>query len=241
MARSTIATTALLFFTALMMLNAGRVGAADGPTDDGGTLTTSFTYHAGTTDTPETARGLAIFGAKLAAAEQAAAALARKGLRRDDGERRMEILCLVADAASATIIDESVSGSDGGAFTLTVQSHITLADFVRAGIADAAFDREERHLSWQQEMEPTLPPDPAPGQALARVYRYIRRHHWRMAVIYLDHLSRQYPYWADPLLAKATAFQAMHETARAVQALKKACALGSAAACTRQRTLAGEE
>ena len=59
MTRSTIAATALLLFTALVILNAGRVGAADGQTDEGGVLTTSFTYHAGTTDTPETARGLA--------------------------------------------------------------------------------------------------------------------------------------------------------------------------------------
>jgi hypothetical protein len=80
---------------------------------------------------------------------------------------------------------------------------------------------------WSRWCRPTI----APARELSRAYRYIRKHHWRMAIIYLDHLEKKYPHWGTLFLAKAMAYLGMHETDRAISALSSACYLGDQEAC----------
>jgi hypothetical protein len=87
------------------------------------------------------------------------------------------------------------------------------------------------HFSLQEEMEPVVSSTIAPARELSRAYRYIRKHHWRMAIIYLDHLEKKYPHWGTLFLAKAMAYLGMHETDRAISALSSACYLGDQEAC----------
>ncbi len=191
---------------------------------------TTFSYRAGSGDSPETARALALYGAKYKAVLLSAKQLADNGVLKDYGERQMEILCLVADELPADIVDAAFV-KEGSTYRVTIKSSASLADFVRAEIRNAAFEEIERHFSLQEEMEPVVLPTIAPAQELSRAYRYISNHHWRMAIIYLDHLERKYPHWGTLLLAKAMAYLGMHETERTVSALSSACYLGDQDAC----------
>ena len=80
-------------------------------------------------------------------------------------------------------------------------------------------------------MEPVVSETIDPAKELSRAHRYLRKHHWRMAIIYLDHLEGKYPHWGALFFAKALGFQGMHETERAKEALSSACRLGSREAC----------
>ena len=191
---------------------------------------TVFSYHAGPGDSRQTARALALFGATYKAVVLSADHLAGKGWLKDYGDRQMEVFCLVADSLKTGIIQQSFSEKEGVA-TIKFRRRISLNDFVRAEIRNAALEREERHFSLQEEMEPVVSPTIAPGQELSRAYRYIRKCHWRMAIIYLDHLENKYPCWGTLFHAKAMAYLGMHETGRALSALSSACHLGDQAAC----------
>lgn len=197
---------------------------------------TVFSYHAGTNDSRTTARALALYGAKYNAVLLAADHLAGKGLLKDYGDRQMEIFCLVADEMGHSIIEESFAEKERIA-TIKINSNVSLNDFVRAEIRNAAFEKIEKQFSLQEEMEPVVSPTIAPAQELSRAHRYIRRHHWRMAIIYLDHLEKKYPHWGPLFLAKAMAYLGMHETERAVSALSSACYLGDQKACLKLNEL----
>lgn len=213
----------------------GSIAEADSTVQEMQTVT-AFSYHAGPGDSRQTARALALYGATHKAVLLSADHLADSGLLKDYGDRKMEIFCLVADEMPYRMIDESFSEKTGIA-TIKIKSSASLKDFVRAEIRDAAFEKEEMNFSLQEELEPVVSPTIAPAQELSRAYRYIRNHHWRMAIIYLDHLERKYPHWATLFLAKAMAYLGMNETDRATSALTSACYLGEQDACLRMNEL----
>ena len=103
--------------------------------------------------------------------------------------------------------------------------------FVKAEIRNAALEKEEMQFSLQEEMEPVVPQAIDPAKDLSRAYRYVRKHHWRMAIIYLDHLEKKYPHWGALFYAKAMGFKGMHETEKAIASLSLACDLGNQDAC----------
>jgi tetratricopeptide (TPR) repeat protein len=70
-----------------------------------------------------------------------------------------------------------------------------------------------------------------PGQALAKAYWLIDRKEWRRAIIYLDRITRQYPNWPEAYEVKAVALKHENQIDAMRQALQRACALGSPAAC----------
>jgi len=191
---------------------------------------TSYSYHAGPGDSPTTARALSLYGAKYKSVLLSADQLAGRGLLKDYGDRQMEIFCLVVDKMQYSMLDDSFSEKDRIAVT-KIKSGVSLNDFVRAEIQNAEYEKEEANFSLQEEMEPVVSPIIAPAQELSRAYRYIRRHHWRMAIIYLDHLEKRYPHWGALFLAKALAYLGMHESERAISALSSACYLGDQGAC----------
>jgi hypothetical protein len=225
-------TAAKLFFLAIGLvywITDGAVAEADSSFRDMQT-TTVFSYRSGPGDSRDTMHALALYGAKHEAVVRAAGQLAARGLLKAYGERQMEVYCLVADRLQFSIADESFS-EDGCTCRVTIKSRVSLSDFVSAEIDDAALEKEELQFSLHEEMEPTVSPALDPARELSRAYRYIGKHHWRMAIIYLDHLEKKYPHWGALFLAKATAFQGMHETQKAMDALSSACHLGNQDAC----------
>jgi hypothetical protein len=193
-------------------------------------VVSDFSYPCGPGDSPEIARALSLFGAKYEAVLISAGRLAERGLLKDYGDKRMEIFCLATDELNASIVSASFSEKTN-ICTSKVKCSVALSDFVRAEIRNAALEEEERHFSFQQEMEPIVAPAIAPAKELSRAYRYLRKHQWRMAIIYLDHLEKKYRHWSALFLAKARGFQGMHRIENAEAALSTACQLGSQEAC----------
>jgi hypothetical protein len=231
-------TTAKLFFLAIMLVYSHpgvSIAEADSSVQEMQTVT-AFSYQAGPGDSRQIARALALYGAKQKAVSLSADGLAGRGLLKDYGDRKMEIFCLAADELQYRIVDERFSEKNSIA-SIQIKSSASLNDFVRAEIRNAAFEKEEKNFSLQEEMEPAVTPTIAPAKELSRAYRYIRRHHWRMAIIYLDHLERKYPHWGTLFLAKAMAYLGMHETDRAISALTSACYLGDQEACLKLNEL----
>ena len=231
-------TATILFFLAMVLVYFHpEVPDADADSSVEGMQTvTSFSYHAGPDDSQKTARALALYGAKYKAVLLSADHLAGRGLLKDQGDRQMEIFCLVADKLQYSMLDDSFSEKDRIAVA-KIKSSVSLDDFVRAEIRNAEFEKAEANFSLQEEMEPVLSPTIAPALELSRAYRYIRRHHWRMAIIYLDHLEKKYPHWGPLFLAKSIAYLEMHETERAISALSSACYLSDQEACLKLNEL----
>jgi hypothetical protein len=84
---------------------------------------------------------------------------------KDYEERQMEIFCLVADELQSNVIDESFSEKERIA-KVKIKSSISLNDFVRAEIRNAAFEKKEMHFSLQEEMEPVVSTDHRPGAGI---------------------------------------------------------------------------
>jgi hypothetical protein len=211
-------------------------GANAWPADNGNdgqmVAEVEFSYTAGPDEKPGTARALALFGAKYKAVVQCSDRLAEEGLLGADAGRKKAILCLVADAMRPQLLTQSIDAANH-TYTVKLRCICTLADYVKAEIRNQLLDKKELHLSLKEEMEPVMSPALAPALELARAYRYIRREHWRMAIIYLEHLEAKYPYWGPLYLAKATAFLGIHERERAVSAMASACHLGDQEACSK--------
>ena len=228
--RSGAAPKILLTALVLVYLHAGAsLPYADDDSQAVQTVT-ECSYHAGPGDSPEIARALALFGAQYEAVSIAARHLAGRGLLKNYGDRKMEIFCLVAGGLPTTILAASYSDKTH-TWSAKIKSRVSLADFVRAEIRNTALEKEELQFTWKEEMEPVVPEALDPATELSRAYRYLRRHHWRMAIIYLDHLEVKYPHWGALFFAKAAGFEGMHETERAMEAMSSACRLGNREAC----------
>jgi hypothetical protein len=225
-------TTVKIFLLVIMLLHSHPAVSLSETDNDlqGKQTVTAFSYRAGPGDTRETARALALFGAQHKAVLRSAETLARGGLPIDYGDKQREILCLAADELQFQVVDESFSEKND-TYTITIKATVSLGDFVKAEIRNAALEKEEMQFSFQEEMEPVVPQAIDPAKDLSRAYRYIRKHHWRMAIIYLDHLEKKYPHWGALFHAKAMGFKGMHETERVIESLSLACDLGNQDAC----------
>ena len=220
---------AILFLLLIIILPA--LSAADDPTsDDGVVLVTDFTYTIGKTDSTETSRALAFFGAKIKAVILSAKYLTHKGLLEHYGKKQQEIFCLTTDEIQVSIIDENVNEQTKSYF-VKIRTKVTSSDFIKAEIKNSALEKKESQLSYREEMGQYVSQTIDPGQELSRAYRHIRRGEWRIAVIYLDHLEKKYPNWGDIYLAKAIGFYSMDDADRMMDALKSACSLDNEEAC----------
>ena len=193
-------------------------------------IATSFTYRLGPGDSETVARALARFGARYKAAALAAKYLGHQGLLEHYGQRQKEILCLAAGEIKPLQLQEDFAG-ERGTFTVKGTFEVTASDFIQAEILDLTQGQQEKQWSYGEEMEQEVNAAVAPGLELARAYRFIRRQAFRMAVIYLHHLERKYPHWAEVYLAQAIALYALHSEAEMTVAFQKACVLGNQEAC----------
>jgi len=217
--------------------------AAPCDADDGGAdplrIVTDFTYKKGPDETMETARALALFGAKIKAVKLAATRLNRQGKLEHYEERQDEIFCLAANEMATTIIEETFQKGMGSCY-VRIQANVSIFDFIRAQNKNLEYDKQESAFDYRQEMDQPVLPVVNPAQELARAYRYIRREQWRIAIIYLDHLEKKYPCWCDVYRSKAIAFFGMDDINRAAAFLDTACRLGSKDACRGLSSLTAE-
>lgn len=205
-------------------------GANDQKADHRVTLMTDFSYRAGKGDSREVSRALALYGAKIKAVHLSAKYLMHKGLLEHYGKRQNEIFCLAVNNIEGSILDEKFSGKDA-AYYVKIQTEAKSTDFIQAEIRDLELEKAEFNFSYDEEMEQFVSKTINPGEELSRAYRYIRQGHWRIAIIYLNHLSKKYPHWSDLYLAKAIGYYCIHDNVRMTKALKIACSLGNQEAC----------
>ncbi len=200
------------------------------------TYTTEFSYYAGPGDSRETALALALYGGKQKAVLLSAKHLASQGLLNNFGDKLMAVFCLVADDLHSSLVYEYFSEKTD-CYTIKITSEISLIDFVKVEIENAELEKNEMQFSLKEEMDPFVTATINPAQELSRVYRYLGKQEWRMAIIYLDRLENKYPYWGEIFWAKALGFQGMHETEWEEKALASACKYGNHEACAKLETL----
>lgn len=193
-------------------------------------IATDYTYKISPGDSPQKYEALSLYGAKYKAVVLAAKYLSHKGLLENYGKKQKEIFCLVVDELKSTVMAKKLL-DNGNAFYIKIKTKVDSLDFIKAEIKDLQLEKDEKSFSLQDKMEQHVYQSIDPAKELSRAYRYIRKMHWRIAVIYLDHLARKYPNWSEIYLAKAIAFYAMHEMQSMMDALKTSCALGNREAC----------
>ena len=204
--------------------------AKDDQSDDPPALITDFTYRIGSGDSKEKYEALGLYGAKSKAVILSAKYLADKGLLENFGKKQKEIFCLAANELQATMIDEKYFGPNK-TYYIKIRVKPKTTDFIKAEIKNFELEKKEINFSWQEEMDQYVYTIIDPAQELSRAYRYIRKRQWRIAIIYLDHLGKKYPNWAEFYLAKATGFCGMHDIERMRDALETSCSLGNREAC----------
>ena len=217
-------------FVLLTVLSAANSIAADAPQGDRLVVETDFTYHRGDTDSVPKAKALAQFGAKYKAVQLAAKYLTHKGLLEHYEKKQNEIFCLAAEGLPIEVIEKRVDDKHD-TYYVKIRSNISNVDFIRAHIEDLESEKKEDHFSFGREMKQPVMPGIEPGRELSRAYRYVRQQEWRIAIIYLDHLEKKYPFWGELYLAKAVAFFGINDRTAMVDALKKACHLDNQEAC----------
>jgi hypothetical protein len=222
----------VLLLAAIAFTGAPAAGTAEA--DDAVTLgfETRATYMQGPGDAHPGARSLAIFHAKRKAVFQAADRFESNRLIQFVDKDKKELVHLVADALTPEVLSDQCRKKDGGTVcTVQVRTVVRLSDFIDAQLASLRLGAREDEEDYRHEMEPSVPVPLKPGRALARAYRLIDKNELRMAIIYLDRLADHYPDWWEIYDIKALALRLQDQPARMLEALRKACALGSPTAC----------
>ena len=204
--------------------------AVEDKNDDTLEIVTDYTYKIGPGDSQNIYESLSLYGAKYKAVVLAAKYLSHRGLLENYGKKQKEIFCLVVDELKAAIVEKRLI-ENGSSYFIKIKTKVKSTDFIRAEIKNLQLEKEEMNFSLQEKLEQHVYKSIDPAQELSRAYRYIRRRHWRVAIIYLDHLEKKYPNWGEIYLAKAIAFYAEHEMQSMIDALKTSCSLGNREAC----------
>ena len=204
--------------------------AAEDNNDDTLEIITDYTYQIGPGDSQKKYESLSLYGAKYKAVVLAAKYLSHRGLLENYGKKQKEIFCLVVDELKAASVEKGLI-ENGSSYFIKIKTKVKSTDFIRAEIKNLQLEKEEMNFSLQEKLEQHTYKSIDPAQELSRAYRYIRRRHWRVAIIYLDHLEKKYPNWGEIYLAKAIAFYAVHEMQSMIDALKTSCSLGNREAC----------
>jgi hypothetical protein len=172
-------------------------------------------------------RDLALFRARRKAAEQAADQFVLRRLIQFADRDRDELVLLVADQLAGEV-RENCCRPNGDHVTCTVRLHavVRLSDFIDAQLTSLQLTRDEAHAGYREEMAPPVPRTLKPGHLLAKAYHLIDRQQTRLAIIYLDNLTRRYPTWRELYEVKAMALQMQNRPAEAAAVLRKACEVG---------------
>jgi tetratricopeptide (TPR) repeat protein len=202
--------------------------------DDAVTLTIetkgSYTLVAG--DSIQLAQELPKFYAIREAAEKAADKFVQHGLIQFVDRDKNELVNLLADSLGAELLEDQCT-EDGNSVTCSVRARtvVMLSDFIEAQLVSLRLGAQEDKEDYLHEMEPQVQTPLRPGLALAKAYRLLRKQELRMAIIYLDRLADAYPNWWEIFELKAIAFRLSNQPEKMLEALRKACTLGSPTAC----------
>jgi hypothetical protein len=96
---------------------------------------------------------------------------------------------------------------------------------------DTNQEKMEAQESFREKMEQPFSAEIDPGRDIAKAYRLLREKKWRIAMVYLNHLTTKYPNWGDVYMAKALVYYIIHEPVFMKKALNEACRLGLQTAC----------
>jgi tetratricopeptide (TPR) repeat protein len=221
----------LLFATIALM---GAPAAGNAGADDAVTLSfeTRAEYKPERGESHPAARGLALFRAKRKAVYLAADRFESQRLIQFADTDKKELVHLVTDALTPEVLSDRCEKKDNGSVcTVRVITVVRLPDFIDAQLASLRMGTHEDEEDYRHEMEPSVPAPLKPGRALAKAYRLIDKQELRMAIIYLDRLAQRYPDWWEIYDIKALALRRQDQPARMLEALRKACELGSPTAC----------
>ena len=176
------------------------------------TLTTEGVYAPGQGDSAPLTRLLALYRAKVAAAEQAADRFADRRIIQFATHDRNELVNLVADNLKPEVLVDRWETTDKKkSYKVRLRVEVKLSDFIDAQLENLKLSSRESRDNYMQEMEPYLPEPLMPGHALAKAHRLIRARELRMAVIYLDRVIARYPNWQEAAELKTLALQRQGE------------------------------
>ena len=180
----------------------------------------------------ELAKKMALFTAKRQAVDLAGRYLSRRSLIQVYELNRDEVYSLAAREIQAEILAEKRQ-KVGKILTyqVRIRARVQPSDFVKAEMEDARQEKKEANASFSEEMEQPVSAVIDPGKDISKVYRLLREKKWRIAMIYMNHLEKKYPNWAEIQMAKALVYYIFHEPAFMKKALREACRLGNDMAC----------
>jgi hypothetical protein len=175
---------------------------------------------------------LALFTAKRKAVDLAGRYLSRKSLIKVYELNRDEIYSLAAREIWVEVLEEKrQTVGNASTYHVRIRARVEASDFAKAEMEDIRQEKKEAKESYQEEMGQPVSAEIDPGRDIAKAYRLLREKKWRIAMIYLNHLEKKYPNWAEIQMVKALAYYIFHEAAFMKKALSEACRLGNNTAC----------
>ncbi len=178
------------------------------------------------------AKKMALFTAKRKALDLAGRYLSPKSLIKVYELKRDEIYSLAAREIEAEILEEKrQSVGKTSTYRVRIRARVQASDFVKAEMEDTKQEKKEAKESFREEMEQPVSAEIDPGRDIAKAYRLLREKKWRIAMVYLNHLTTKYPNWGDVYMAKALVYYIFPEPVFMKKALNEACRLGHQTAC----------
>jgi len=220
-----------LFMPALLVLFSINI-VASAAADDVFEIETEGSYRMEAGSSVELAKKVALFSAKRKAVDLAGRYLSRNSLIKVYELNRDEIYSLAAREIEPKILEETRQAVGKiSTYTVRIRARVLPSDFVKAEMEDIRQKKSEANESFSEEMEQPVSIEIDPGKDIGKVYRLLREKKWRIAMIYMDHLEKKYPNWAEIYMAKALVYYIFHEPVFMENALREACRLGNTTAC----------
>jgi hypothetical protein len=180
----------------------------------------------------ELAKEMAFYIAKKKAVDSAGRYLSYKSLIESYELNRDQIYSLATDEIEAKILEQKrLTDGNTTKYMVRIRAWVQASDFVKASLKNTKEKKKEAKASFQEEMEQPVSVEIDPGKDISHAYRLLRERKWRMAMIYLNHLNKKYPNWAEIHMAKALVYYINHEPSSMKRALSAACRLGNKTAC----------
>ena len=180
----------------------------------------------------ELAKEMAFYIAKKKAVDSAGRYLSHKSLIESYGLKRDQIYSLATNEIEAEILKQKrLTDGNASTYIVRIRARVQASDFVKASLKDAKENKKEAKASFQEEMEQPVSAEIDPGSDISHAYRLLRARERRIAMIYLNHLEKKYPSWAEIHMAKALVYYIYHKPASMKKALGEACRLGNKTAC----------
>jgi len=180
----------------------------------------------------ELAKNMALFTAKRQAVDLAGRYLSHKSLIKFYELNRDEIYSLAAREVETVILEEKrQTVGEVSIYRVRIRARVQAADFVNAEMEDTKQEKNEAKEYYKEKMEQPVSAEIDPGKDISKAYRLLREKKWRIAMIYMNHLGKKYPNWAEIHMAKALVYYIFHEPVFMKKALNEACRLGNNTAC----------